>query len=176
MRLCGARNRFSGANIGSHGLVTMLVRRKSQNLHNPLSIGPESNIVHAWYDDDTSSQSYNQPIQHLLATWTYAKHLWSHSLFHQTLLSLSVCKKCVPGKGGLTCCGKGGSWHRRCGQIGDDKFPHTYDEGYRVCGQESSPKKEGDSPKKGDGPSNEKGTSSNKFQFCYKFQFYYCES
>ena len=45
-----------------------------------------------------------------------------------------VCPKCGVGKAGLTCCGKGGSWHRNCGS-GAEKFEHTWNEGIEACSQ-----------------------------------------
>ena len=49
---------------------------------------------------------------------------------------LTECTKCMPGKEGLTCCGWGGSWFKKCGDDGDTKFEHTWGEGLAVCADE----------------------------------------
>ena len=54
--------------------------------------------------------------------------------FRTTLLPLvSACPKCGPSKDGLTCCGKGGSWRRKCGTVASGR-QYTWTEGLRVCG------------------------------------------
>ena len=39
----------------------------------------------------------------------------------------------MSSKGGLTCCGKGGSWFKNCGPAGDPKFDHTWSDGAKAC-------------------------------------------
>ena len=58
------------------------------------------------------------------------------NMFH-----LSACPKCVLGKDGLTCCGKGGSWHGKCGRGNDPKSAHTWKEGLEVCSPKAVPVK-----------------------------------
>ena len=47
----------------------------------------------------------------------------------------AVCPKCGTNKksGKLTCCGRGGSWFKKCGDTDDPKFDHTWDEGVEAC-------------------------------------------
>ena len=52
---------------------------------------------------------------------------------------LSACRVCVPGKKGLTCCGKGGSWRGLCGQEDDPAYEHTFEEGYLACASGNIP-------------------------------------
>lgn len=36
-------------------------------------------------------------------------------------------------RGTLSCCGKGGSWHGKCGSSGDTNTEHTWHEGVKAC-------------------------------------------
>ena len=51
-----------------------------------------------------------------------------------TLAPTTTCPKCVTNDVGTrTCCARGGSWYRTCGEKGDSKAEHTWDEGMRAC-------------------------------------------
>ena len=54
---------------------------------------------------------------------------------------LSVCRKCGYLKGALSCCGKGGSWFKKCGRADNPKFKHTWSDGTKAC--EITPPKPG---------------------------------
>ena len=47
----------------------------------------------------------------------------------------TVCSQCglLKKTGKLSCCVKGGSWHKKCGDEGDLKFHHTWTEGIEAC-------------------------------------------
>ena len=47
----------------------------------------------------------------------------------------SICFKCgtVKKSGKLSCCARGGSWFKNCGDSGDSKFEHTWVEGVQAC-------------------------------------------
>ena len=47
----------------------------------------------------------------------------------------SRCPKCGITKksGKLSCCARGGSWFKTCGDSGDAQYNHTWIEGFRVC-------------------------------------------
>ena len=47
----------------------------------------------------------------------------------------SICFKCgtVKKSGKLSCCARGGSWFKNCGDSGDSKFEHTWVEGVKAC-------------------------------------------
>merc|ERR1712032_1477254 len=49
--------------------------------------------------------------------------------------TISACSKCVPIKksGKTSCCGRGGSWFRNCGSVGNTRLDHTWYEGIQVC-------------------------------------------
>ena len=46
-----------------------------------------------------------------------------------------ICHKCgTIGKSGkMSCCGRGGSWFRNCGGIGNTQLHHTWYEGIQAC-------------------------------------------
>ena len=46
-----------------------------------------------------------------------------------------VCLKCgaIAKSGGISCCGRGGSWFRNCGGAGNSNLEHTWHEGIRAC-------------------------------------------
>ena len=46
-----------------------------------------------------------------------------------------VCPKCGTSKksGKLSCCIRGGSWYKNCGDPGDSSFDHTWFEGTQAC-------------------------------------------
>ena len=45
----------------------------------------------------------------------------------------SECPQCGIIKGSPSCCGKGGSWFKNCGRLGDPNFEHTWNEGIKAC-------------------------------------------
>ena len=47
----------------------------------------------------------------------------------------AVCPKCgtIKKSGKLSCCARGGSWFKNCGDNGDSKFEHTWVEGVQAC-------------------------------------------
>ena len=56
-------------------------------------------------------------------------------------LCLLACPACGRMKNGdNNCCGKGGSWHGKCGGPGDTKFEHTWGEGKKACSEMATPK------------------------------------
>ena len=47
------------------------------------------------------------------------------------------CPNCGTNKSGkLTCCARGGSWFRKCGNPGDPNFEYTWNDGYSSCKSE----------------------------------------
>ena len=46
-----------------------------------------------------------------------------------------ACPKCgaVTKSGKLSCCARGGSWFKNCGDAGDTQFDHTWTEGFQTC-------------------------------------------
>ena len=45
-----------------------------------------------------------------------------------------TCPKCVTNPSGkLSCCFRGGTWYRRCGDVGDPNFDHTWFDGIQAC-------------------------------------------
>ena len=48
----------------------------------------------------------------------------------------AVCAKCraTNNSGQLSCCARGGSWFKKCGDPGDPNFDHTWLEGMQACG------------------------------------------
>ena len=52
-----------------------------------------------------------------------------------TAIAVSVCRRCGNiAKSGITsCCGRGGSWFKRCGGAGNIKLEHTWHEGIQAC-------------------------------------------
>ena len=51
------------------------------------------------------------------------------------LAETPVCPKCGTTKksGKLSCCARGGSWYKKCGNPGDSNFAHTWGEGNQAC-------------------------------------------
>ena len=51
------------------------------------------------------------------------------------LVSSSRCPKCsiAEESGKPSCCARGGSWFKQCGDAGDTKFYHTWAEGIQAC-------------------------------------------
>ena len=49
--------------------------------------------------------------------------------------SNNVCAHCGTAKksGKLSCCARGGSWFKNCGDVGDSTFEHTWGEGVQAC-------------------------------------------
>ena len=46
----------------------------------------------------------------------------------------TLCPKCGTATSGQSsCCGRGGSWFKKCGDSGDDNFAHTWFEGTTAC-------------------------------------------
>ena len=45
------------------------------------------------------------------------------------------CSKCgaVKKSGKFSCCARGGTWFKKCGDADDKKFDHTWSEGIKVC-------------------------------------------
>ena len=46
-----------------------------------------------------------------------------------------VCVKCgsIKVSGKYSCCARGGSWFKKCGDVGDTKLDHTWTEGIQAC-------------------------------------------
>ena len=51
-----------------------------------------------------------------------------------------ICFKCgtIKKNGKLSCCARGGSWFKNCGDAGDSKFEHTWIEGVQACNEITS--------------------------------------
>ena len=45
------------------------------------------------------------------------------------------CSKCgiVKQSGKLSCCARGGAWFKKCGDVGDSNFDHTWVDGIQAC-------------------------------------------
>ena len=58
-----------------------------------------------------------------------------HSTASTSVISRDNCSKCSTAKksGKLSCCARGGSWFRNCGNAGDSNFDHTWSEGIQAC-------------------------------------------
>ena len=56
------------------------------------------------------------------------------------MVSGKKCSKCGRSKksGQLSCCTRGGTWFKKCGDIGDPKFAHTWSEGIQACTETAS--------------------------------------
>ena len=51
-----------------------------------------------------------------------------------TICAAYTCPKCGKvNSGKASCCGNGGAWFEKCGDLGDDKFDHTWTEGLDAC-------------------------------------------
>lgn len=52
-----------------------------------------------------------------------------------TALANSLCFKCgtLQKSGKLSCCGRGGSWYKKCGAAGNTEFDFTWHEGFQAC-------------------------------------------
>ena len=60
--------------------------------------------------------------------------LMSRSKVVPAITGAISCPKCgIKESGKLSCCGRGGTWFRKCGDPGDSSFEHTWDEGSHVC-------------------------------------------
>ena len=53
----------------------------------------------------------------------------------KTTIAVSVCSRCgaIEKSGKISCCGRGGSWFRNCGSVGNTKLHHTWYEGIQAC-------------------------------------------
>ena len=51
------------------------------------------------------------------------------------------CPKCgtIKKSGKLSCCGRGGTWFRKCGAVGDTNFDNTWVEGINACDSFANP-------------------------------------
>ena len=60
-----------------------------------------------------------------------------------TTITVSVCPKCgtIAKSGKMSCCGRGGSWFKTCGGVGNTKLQHTWHEGIQACKTPSQSKK-----------------------------------
>ena len=54
---------------------------------------------------------------------------------------INGCPKCgtIQKSGKLSCCARGGAWFKKCGNVGDSKFEHTWVEGMQACKSVKSP-------------------------------------
>ena len=52
-----------------------------------------------------------------------------------TAITVSVCPRCgtTTKSGKMSCCGRGGSWFKKCGRAGNTKLHHTWYEGIQAC-------------------------------------------
>ena len=53
-----------------------------------------------------------------------------------------MCRKCgsIAKSGKISCCGRGGSWFRKCGSAGHPNLDHTWYEGIQACKARSQSK------------------------------------
>ena len=66
--------------------------------------------------------------------YVYIHFIHAHMSIETT--AAPSCSKCGANKkkaGQLSCCVKGGAWFKNCGDPGDSKFDHTWDEGIEAC-------------------------------------------
>ena len=56
--------------------------------------------------------------------------------------TVSVCPRCgsIKKSGKPSCCGRGGSWFKKCGGAGNAKLQHTWHEGIQACKARSQSK------------------------------------
>ena len=49
--------------------------------------------------------------------------------------SVQECPKCgtINKSGKRSCCARGGAWFKKCGDVGDSSFEHTWDGGFKAC-------------------------------------------
>merc|ERR1719331_1822639 len=49
--------------------------------------------------------------------------------------SVQECPMCgtINKSGKRSCCARGGAWFKKCGDVGDSSFGHTWDEGFKAC-------------------------------------------
>ena len=59
-----------------------------------------------------------------------------------TTIAVSVCPRCgtIEKSGKKSCCGRGGSWFRNCGGVGNTKLHHSWYEGIQACKARSQSK------------------------------------
>ena len=52
-----------------------------------------------------------------------------------TMITVSVCPRCgsIGKSDKSSCCGRGGSWFRNCGSVGNANLQHTWYEGIQAC-------------------------------------------
>ena len=57
-------------------------------------------------------------------------------------VTVSVCSRCgtTVKSGKMSCCGRGGSWFKNCGGVGNMKYHHTWYEGIQACKTRSQSK------------------------------------
>ena len=62
-------------------------------------------------------------------------HMQTPTADATTTIAASVCPRCgtIAKSGKLSCCGRGGSWFKNCGGVGNTKFQHTWHEGMHAC-------------------------------------------
>merc|ERR1712032_1285595 len=66
-------------------------------------------------------------------------HKWFEGVtackYTTTTTTVSVCPRCgsIKKSGKLSCCGRGGSWFKKCGGAGNAKLEHTWHEGIQAC-------------------------------------------
>ena len=51
----------------------------------------------------------------------------------QNIVTSAECPVCVERQGTLSCCGRGASWHGKCGSPGNSNYEHTWHEGVKAC-------------------------------------------
>ena len=53
----------------------------------------------------------------------------------EAILSRNTCPKCgtIKKSGRQSCCARGGAWFKKCGDVGDTIFDHTWTEGIQAC-------------------------------------------
>ena len=59
-----------------------------------------------------------------------------------TTIAVSVCPRCgtIAESGRMSCCGRGGSWFKNCGGVGNAKLHHAWYEGIQACKARSQSK------------------------------------
>merc|ERR1719305_1436371 len=69
---------------------------------------------------------------------TKVDHKWFEGVAackHTTTITVPVCPRCgtIVKSDKISCCGRGGSWFKNCGGIGNIKLHHTWYEGIQAC-------------------------------------------
>ena len=67
-----------------------------------------------------------------------SKHCHATEIFVTNTASAIRPRRCAtcgtaPKSGQMSCCARGGTWFKKCGDPGDTNFDYTWDEGFKAC-------------------------------------------